>query len=144
MSKTCSICGVNKEVEDYYADIRAVDGLKSSCKVCHIKCCARSRSKKREQYREYMRGLNLASRYGITTLVYDEMFSDQKGVCKICKTTCPSGKKLAVDHCHTTGKIRGLLCINCNRGLGHLKDSTTLLFEAIKYLEESDDENSSI
>jgi hypothetical protein len=60
------------------------------------------------------------------------------GCCKICKTHYSEfSKRLAVDHDHNTGKIRGLLCLYCNTGLGKFKDSTKLLNEAIKYLEEN-------
>jgi len=71
------------------------------------------------------------------------MLEQQNHACKICKQEgFVIGKnnhtaKLAVDHCHDSGKIRGLLCHNCNRGLGLFKDSVHLLEASIKYLEES-------
>ena len=49
------------------------------------------------------------------------MFDSQKGVCKICKCSCKSGKQLAVDHCHETGVVRGLLCAKCNTNLGRIE-----------------------
>jgi len=55
-------------------------------------------------------------------------------VCVICEKSCPSGRRLAVDHEHSTGTIRGLLCINCNKGLGNFKDNIELLEAAIQYL----------
>lgn len=66
------------------------------------------------------------------------MFLLQKGECKICNTT--STKPLSVDHCHSTGKIRGLLCNPCNMGIGQFKDSIVRLKNAISYLEGSDDQ----
>lgn len=83
----------------------------------------------------------LRRNYGITVDEYDEMLYKQNGVCKICGGIETSSnkwgiKRLAVDHNHDTGKVRGLLCNNCNRGLGLLKDSTELLSNAIKYLKE--------
>ena len=70
--------------------------------------------------------------YNISLEEYIDMYIKQKGVCKICKTEGfrldPNSKiKLVVDHCHNTGKVRGLLCHNCNRGLGLFKDSLEFL-----------------
>ena len=56
------------------------------------------------------------------------------GLCDICNQPCPSGRALAIDHCHATGAFRGLLCGNCNRGLGYFADSTGRLESAIAYL----------
>jgi hypothetical protein len=77
-------------------------------------------------------------RYGITREDYNRMFSDQNGSCKICKTT-EIGRghtHFHVDHNHTTGKIRGLLCDKCNRGLGYFDDRYDLLKDASSYLQE--------
>ena len=67
---------------------------------------------------------------------YRQFFDIQDGKCKICKK-CNSDLKrgLFVDHNHTTGKARGLLCHSCNAGIGHFKDNATLLFSAIQYIE---------
>ena len=64
------------------------------------------------------------------------MFDKQGGVCEICKQMCPTGKRLAVDHCHKTNNVRGLLCSECNTGLGKFRDNTELLLKAINYLEK--------
>ena len=77
---------------------------------------------------------NLKKRFGITVDQYAEMLDKQQGSCAICRTECVTGKRLAVDHCHETGRIRGLLCFNCNIGLGKFKDSTKMLETAIAYL----------
>lgn len=73
--------------------------------------------------------------YGITPEQYQDMLQAQGGVCAICRNTCSTGRKLCVDHCHETGRIRGLLCSECNNGIGKLKDSPTLLRIAANYLE---------
>lgn len=71
-------------------------------------------------------------RYGLTKTQYQNLFVTQNGVCAICsKATI---KKLAVDHDHKTKIVRGLLCANCNIGLGHFKDDINLLAKAIGYL----------
>lgn len=84
---------------------------------------------------------NLLRNYGITLDQYDEMFEKQEGVCKICKkpeTSTIKGavKRLAVDHCHSTGRIRGLLCNNCNTAIGLFKENKNFMLNAIQYLEE--------
>lgn len=90
-------------------------------------------TKKKYQYPEYKRNYHLQKTYGITSEEYDEMLEAQGGVCKICGAT-PGARRLAVDHCHDTGEIRGLLCYNCNSALGRFQDNIALLEAAIKYL----------
>lgn len=82
-------------------------------------------------------------RYGITVNQWDEMLIKQNNVCLICKQI-PTGlhssgnpHKLHVDHNHTTGKVRGLLCTQCNRGLGYFKDNAELLIKASEYLNDN-------
>lgn len=82
----------------------------------------------------------IKSEYGITAKQYDDILASQKGVCAICgqpeKVT--SFKRLAIDHCHESNKIRGLLCYRCNTALGKFEDNTSLLEKAITYLKTAD------
>ena len=82
---------------------------------------------------------SLKSLYGLSLDEYQALLDAQGGVCAVCKNP-PRGKRkfLAVDHDHDTGKIRGLLCITCNVGLGALRDSADLLRAALSYLERGD------
>lgn len=77
-------------------------------------------------------------RLGLTVEVYEQMLKKQRGVCKVCKKrrACNRGRSdmLNVDHCHKTGKIRGLLCGHCNRVLGLVNDNPKLLEELAAYL----------
>ena len=75
---------------------------------------------------------NLRHRYGIGVEDYEEMYKKQNECCAICGIK----KKtyLDVDHCHTTGKVRGLLCRNCNTGIGKFYEDVKLLTNAISYL----------
>lgn len=75
----------------------------------------------------------LKNRYGIREFDYEELAKAQNNKCAICGIS-PTNKRLDLDHCHNTKKIRGLLCNNCNRGLGHFKDSIDLLNKAKTYL----------
>lgn len=71
--------------------------------------------------------------YGMTEKDYLVMFEHQRGVCKICFKP-QTIKRLAVDHCHTTGKVRGLLCDTCNRGIGLFKEDKDIILSAYNYL----------
>ena len=83
------------------------------------------------------RARDYKNKYGITISDYDLMFLEQDGVCKICSKAEPTYTNLAVDHCHTTGKVRGLLCTPCNKALGLFEDKQDLLLNAISYLKSS-------
>ena len=88
-------------------------------------------SAEREKKDAYLRRL-----YNLTLADYLQMYSNQEGECKICGVEYGI-EKMHVDHCHTSGKVRGLLCMSCNTGLGHFKDSTQRLENAVKYLRET-------
>jgi hypothetical protein len=72
-------------------------------------------------------------RYGLAPGEYAQLLEQQGGTCAICHCV-PTRKRLAVDHDHETGRVRALLCDNCNRGLGFFGDRTDLLSEAVAYL----------
>jgi len=73
-------------------------------------------------------------KYGITQKQYEDMFWEQGLRCALCKTNNPNGKGWHLDHCHTTNRVRGILCNNCNVGLVHFKEDLNLLKTAIEYL----------
>lgn len=80
---------------------------------------------------------NALNEYGLTLEDYDSMLKSQNGACKICgrqDTGSSRVKNFHVDHCHSTGKVRGLLCNNCNRGIGYLGDNIERLEKALEYL----------
>lgn len=95
-----------------------------------------------EQRLQNRRSYKLMNKYGITVAQYDEMLDRQGGCCAICGSDDPKQKpngyssrySFAVDHCHRTGAVRGLLCRNCNQGLGHFDDNRDSLQQAISYL----------
>ena len=97
------------------------------------------------QYRlkhpDRVRSTDLKKSFGITLEKYNEMLEEQNGVCMICKNPetvidnrTKQPRNLAVDHCHTTKKVRGLLCMGCNQGLGNFRDNPEFLANAISYL----------
>ena len=87
-----------------------------------------------ENNQKVKRDYHLKSTYGITLDQYDEMLEKQKGVCSICHEECSTGRNLSVDHCHASGRVRDLLCGNCNKALGLFRDSPELLSRAAEYL----------
>jgi hypothetical protein len=101
-----------------------------------------SANKEKHSYISWVQRLRRV--YGITVEDYDAMLSAQNFSCFICKTTDPgavgnrdSGRKVfAVDHCHESGKIRGLLCHRCNKGLGHFLDDRENLMRAADYIKD--------
>lgn len=97
-------------------------------------CCyaCMRKSNNRLPSRQYNKDAELMRLYGMTLDTFTKMFEDQEGKCKLCSTPA---KKLFVDHCHTTSKVRGLLCMNCNTGLGHFKDLPNVLRLAADYIE---------
>jgi len=102
---------------------------KTYCKDC---CSSRTRNNYNyEKQREYL----LKKKYGITTEKYDKMLSEQDYKCYIChKHEDKLDRSLAVDHCHKTGKVRGLLCGNCNRFLGQIDDNVNIAERLLNYL----------
>ena len=90
------------------------------------------RREKHEERKEIIHGQNIA-KYGITKEQYDEMFANQGGKCAVCGGQDRRGV-LCVDHDHATGKVRGLLCNNCNATLGHAHDRPDILLGLAEYL----------
>lgn len=87
--------------------------------------------KNREKNRLYLREYWLKKTYGITLAEYDALLAAQDGKCAICKTEL----NLNLDHCHDSGKLRGILCNRCNQGIGYFRNDIHLLKSAIAYLE---------
>lgn len=87
------------------------------------------------RYKESNRECILRSKYGLSLEEYDTMLSEQDGCCAICRADTPGGNgRFHVDHCHSSGFVRGLLCARCNMGLGYFKDNIEVLARAIEYL----------
>ena len=129
--RKCSKCNQTKSISEFSIDRANPLGFVTQCKACKIQY---ARDHKDEMWNSY-----LLLNYGITLDTYNKTLKEQNNKCAICKTDDPKGNshKFHVDHCHTTGKVRGLLCSNCNMSLGGFKDNITNLEEAIKYLIKS-------
>lgn len=94
-----------------------------------------NKSQQTLKWKNFIWEYNLKRKYGINSSDYEELLIKQNGNCALCpKTESRPGYKLAVDHCHSTGKVRGLLCYECNRSLSKNKD-TDYYKKVIEYLE---------
>ena len=131
-TKRCPRCGCAKDSDLFYRNRSNPDGLDDVCKECHRTSAKRYCT----EHRDRRRNTRLKERYGITLDDYDRLFSRQKGVCAICDNAVEGG--LCVDHCHKTGRVRGLLCDRCNRLLGSAGDNVSILRSAIRYLEDDE------
>lgn len=122
--KYCSVCHKPKPYSAFHKAPNNKTGVEGKCKECrHISA----------------RPKQLKARYGIDEEQYETMLEKQGGVCKICKKyeLRAKSKYMVVDHCHDTGKVRGILCHKCNTALGLFNDDTELLTVAKQYLEGS-------
>lgn len=143
--KKCSRCQVEKEKKLFYSNKAAPDGLCNWCAECK-----REHSKTHEYNLKrkifYLNSMeaqnkrkdhNLKKKYDITLDIYNEMLKKQNSCCKLCRISIEKSPKkiLCVDHDHKTGQIRGLLCHNCNRALGLMKDSSVVLRSGADYID---------
>jgi hypothetical protein len=97
---------------------------------------ARNKTSKRRKSKKAARRKHLLSKYALTPEQYSAMATQQGNRCALCGTDSPAGNGvLHVDHCHATGVVRGLLCMECNTGIGKLQDSPALLRQAASYIE---------
>ena len=159
--KNCTKCQEAKPATTEFFSVSKTNknGLSSWCKICinNKSKDIRKSSKGKEYNSNYFingngklklqeftknnpntqRNSALKNKYNITLDDYNIMLFEQDGCCAICNTHHTELKQtLAVDHCHTTGNVRGLLCMHCNQALGKFKDNTKILQNAIKYLKK--------
>ena len=114
--KLCRQCGEVKPHSEWHRNATASDGLATRCKAC-----------KAVQGRQG----HLKRAYGITEADRQGLVASQGGVCCICLAALPEH----VDHCHETGRVRGVLCFNCNSAIGKLGDDPDAVRRAAAYLE---------
>lgn len=134
----CRRCDIELTTETTHRTTKAI------CKKCH---CLLNHDKSNEGLTRRRRDMYLVRTYGITADEYEAMLKEQKGGCWICgKVPTKDQRFLAVDHLHSKGekkrnprerrgRIRGLLCGQCNRAIGKFKDNVTYLRRAAEYLE---------
>ena len=131
--KKCSTCQQLKQLTEFNKNKAQKGGYCNECKKC---CSMRKKQPKYKEYRKkYIRNHHFKTSYGITAEDRDLLLVKQNHKCAICGVDEANLKhKLRIDHDHTTGDVRELLCNSCNTGLGNYRDSIDLLSKAIQYL----------
>ncbi|WP_306820111.1 endonuclease VII domain-containing protein [Streptomyces sp. DSM 40750] len=115
-SKLCQGCGEIKPHSEWHRKGSSPDGLASRCRACRA---------------IDNRAGHLMRKYGLTPAELDELIAEQQGICCIC-LAAPAEH---VDHCHNTGRVRGVLCFSCNAALGQFKDRPDVIRRAATYVE---------
>ena len=139
--KYCAHCEQIKDLNEFYSAGTYNGGFSTYCGPCmnevrrerpHNK---EVRQEAHEKYKDTRREYKLKTKFGITAEDYEVMLEKQGGVCAICGKK-NNNRRLAVDHCHKTGKVRELLCTNCNTTLGRIQDDPEIIDKMILYLEK--------
>lgn len=137
---TCNTCS-----KDISTDT-VVARRKRTCSACIAERkradAARAKNRNPSQYLSNQRSFFLKSKYGVTSESVDLMLRFQGGECKICRRELHYGdtRSIHLDHCHTTGRLRGILCTGCNTGLGSFQDNPASLVRAAMYLVDEPNE----
>lgn len=154
----CKKCNLIKRLNEFTKNNASKTGLRAACRRC-------TREYSREYYKTHKERARLLAKkrrllnkgkpsyklqrsnyffkrtYGLTLEQVKQIFRQQKGKCSICKKRMRmrgnGGKRAHIDHDHKNGKIRGMICDICNRGLGFFQDNTKILKSAIRYLRKS-------
>ena len=131
--KTCTSCKKTLALNNFFKDKHRKDGHYVKCKQCQSVYAKQWRLNNSEKARNSY----IKSKYGITLEEYNKKLKEQYDSCAICSTLFPGGNKISffIDHDHKTSQVRGLLCRECNLMIGHAKDNTDILREAVRYLE---------
>jgi coenzyme F420-reducing hydrogenase beta subunit len=136
--KQCSRCKLTQPDDQFWIERRR-NKLGSRCKSCSREVAREWRAKnpdaEKKRYklnRQSVRERHLVKKYGVSLAEYERMFTEQGGKCAICKKQ--QTRSFDVDHCHSTGQVRGLLCTSCNRMVGHAGDDPERLIAAAAYL----------
>jgi hypothetical protein len=140
--KVCRKCGLRKPLDQFNKKTSSADGHRGECRSCQKYDSNLRYLRDPEKHKEKTRGnqrVYTAKKFGLTLGELEAMYVQQEGRCAICGISEEAhGKYLAIDHCHKTGKVRGLLCMPCNTALGNFKDDTYVMSKAIKYLEDNE------
>ena len=128
--KICSACKQEKVDKDFYVNNRLACKLTSQCKTCILDYSKKKRLSNPAEVKRKQRAADLKKRYNITPEEYDRMLREQDNKCGICN----QHKKLGIDHCHKSGKVRMLLCINCNSSVGIVENCNTNYEDILKYI----------
>ena len=146
--RVCRKCRKRKSLTEFYRRKNGKDGRDTVCADCtrdesgygtpaYREKRNEHRKRNLDQVLKWERQNHLKRKFGITLAEYDVLFESQKGLCAVCgnpELSFNGRRRLAVDHDHVSGKIRGLLCFKCNRAIGGFNDDPSLLTKAANYL----------
>ena len=132
--KTCSRCSETKPWGQFPKDRSTKTGYHGYCRACNIEKTQSDFSRLTPEQRSLYNFRSQLRKYGLTPESYSQLLGKQGGVCAICSKQ-EKNKRLAVDHDHKSGKVRGLLCGQRNTGLGKFYDNVDTLSKAILYLQ---------
>lgn len=132
--KTCTKCAKDWPEEYFFITDKKSGRRRGDCKFCVNERTKRLREANPEKTAEIRLAANRKHKYGVTRQDVYRMLEENGGTCAICPTVIDY-MSAHVDHCHDTGKVRGLLCKTCNWGIGHFKNDVEYLRKAILYLE---------
>lgn len=134
--KTCSHCRKEKSFPEFSKNSSRKDGFGHYCKVCLSKSNKKARLKRTPEARKKLAfEAQLRYEYGLEPEDYAQILLNQNNRCALCNQEFKDSPQ--VDHCHKTGKIRGLLCRFCNQGLGMFLDLPDRLIAAAAYLQKT-------
>ena len=137
--KICNTCKVEKDESSFYWSGKYIN---HHCKQCNSDKSKAWYAKNKDVKTASALKWHYKDKYGITIEQRQELFDKQNGKCAICSCVVhldgiKNGTQAVIDHCHDSGKIRGMLCNLCNQGLGLFKDNIEAIERAIKYLKEN-------
>jgi DNA-directed RNA polymerase subunit RPC12/RpoP len=133
----CSKCGLDKPVEDFDKSKSSKSGYAYWCKTCSRQANKNWKLNNPEQAKESEARRKRKSRYNLDAEDYTAMMLEQDNKCAICKRPFGEGNTPRIDHKHDENlDVRGLLCHNCNAGLGYFRDDIESLLKAIEYLKK--------
>ena len=136
LTKSCSKCKEVKDLSEFHNSSTSSDGKKAACKSCRNSESKEWNLENKERKSETNRWWSKKNKYSISKEEYLSILESQNELCAICGKhyTDSLYGHLYVDHCHSSGKVRGLLCNHCNTLLGMAKDSLDILDKARQYL----------
>lgn len=141
--KRCFRCRETKPLSDFNRNRSRSDGYQPDCRACRQEQeKGRYKRPPRSPEAAFQRGLGPALKGKITLTEYHVLLMDQDGRCAVCRQEPPDNRRLAIDHCHGLGRIRGLLCDRCNRAIGALGDTAAGVRAALDYLVRAEGEGS--
>lgn len=132
--QTCSRCKQTKFVSLFPVNKNALSGYGSHCRECANLDSKEYRARRRSETSIKRRQRHYLQAYDISLRDYFQMLETQQGCCAICQTPAEHESSLFVDHNHTTGIVRGLLCPDCNKGIGFFRDNPSFLEQAARYV----------